>query len=119
MLALRGRLPAGGVTLLQLGWLLAAVGVATVTLTERAIARAPSLLPLFETHEGFLLLGQCFTVLVVCGIAVAATAVVPPGHPGRARRRGRSDRPGPDLGRPRRRALALGARSTSVTSGSM
>jgi copper transport protein len=77
LLALRGRLPAGGVTLLQLGWLLAAVGVATVTLTERAIARAPSLLPLFETHEGFLLLGQCFTVLVVCGIAVGAAALVP------------------------------------------
>ena len=77
LLALRGRLPAGGVALLQLGWLTAAAGVATVTLTERAIVRAPSLLPLFETHEGFLLLGQCFTVLVVCGVAVAAVALVP------------------------------------------
>jgi len=77
LLTLRGRLPAGGAALLQLGWLSAAVGVATVTLTERSIVRAPSLLPLFETHEGFLLLGQCFTVLVVCGIAVAAVALVP------------------------------------------
>lgn len=79
LFVLGGRLPGGGVALLRLGWLLAAVGVATVTLSERAIVRAPSLLPLFETHEGLLLLGQCAAVLVVCGIAVAAAGLAP--HP--------------------------------------
>ncbi len=79
LFVLGGHLPGGGGLLLRLGWLLAAVGVATVTLTERAIVRAPSLLPLFETHEGLLLLGQCATVLVVCGIAVAAAVLAP--HP--------------------------------------
>ena len=73
----RGRLPAGGTLLLRLGWLLAAVGVSTVILSERAIARAPSLLPLFETHEGLLLLGLAAAVLVFCGVAVAAVSLVP------------------------------------------
>ena len=73
----RGRLPGGGVALLRVGWLLAAVGVATVTLSERAIVRAPSLLPLFETHEGQLLLGQCVAVVVLCGIAVGAAGLAP------------------------------------------
>jgi len=77
LFVLHGRLPGGGVALLRLGWLLAAVGVATVTLSERAIVRAPSLLPLFETHEGLLLLGQCVAVMVVCGIAVGAAGLAP------------------------------------------
>jgi copper transport protein len=77
LFVLRGRLPRGGGLLLRLGWLLAAVGVATVTLSERAIVRAPSLLPLFETHEGLLLLGQCVAVMVVCGIAVGAAGLAP------------------------------------------
>jgi copper transport protein len=76
LIALRGRLPAGGVLLLWLGWLLAAIGAATVTLSERAIVRAPSLLPLFETHEGFVLLGQCLFAIVVCGVAVGAVGLV-------------------------------------------
>ncbi len=74
---LGGRLPGGARPLLRLGWLLAAVGVSTVILSERAIVRAPSLLPLFETHVGFLLLGQAVAVLVLCGIAVGAVGVVP------------------------------------------
>ena len=73
----RGALPAGGRTLLGLSWLLAAVGVSTVILTERAIVRAPSLLPLFETPEGFVLLGQGAAVLVACGLAVWAAGIVP------------------------------------------
>jgi copper transport protein len=76
-LVLRGRLPAGGLLLLRLGWLLAAVGVSTVILSERAIVRAPSLLPLFETHEGLLLLGLAATVLVFCGAAAVAVGIVP------------------------------------------
>jgi copper transport protein len=79
LLALGGRLPGAAGALLRFGWLLAAVGVATVTLSERAIVRAPSLLPLFETHEGQLLLGQCVAVIVVCGIAMVAAGLVP--HP--------------------------------------
>ncbi len=73
----RGSLPAGGGALLGLGWLLAAVGVSTVILTERAIVRAPSLLPLFETHEGMVLLGQGAAVLVACGLAVYAVNALP------------------------------------------
>ena len=108
-LVLRGRLPPAGQPLLRLGWLLAAVGVSTVILTERAIVRAPSLLPLFETHEG-----------LAAARAVSRRAgplrrwpwpprrVLPrPRHAGRARRRGRRCRARADLGRPRRRPLAL------------
>jgi copper transport protein len=73
----RGSVPAGGVALVWLGWLLAAVGVSTVILTERAIVRAPSLLPLFETHEGMVLLGQGAAVLVACGLAVFAVGALP------------------------------------------
>ena len=73
----RGSLPAGGGALLGLGWLLAAVGVSTVIVTERAIVRAPSLLPLFETHEGMVLLGQGAAVLVACGLAVYAVNALP------------------------------------------
>jgi copper transport protein len=76
-LVLRGRLPGGGLLLLRIGWLLAAVGVSTVILSERAIVRAPSLLPLFETHEGLLLLGLAAAVLIFCGVAVVAVGVVP------------------------------------------
>ena len=73
----RGRLPAGGPSLLWLGWLLAAIGVSSVILTERAIARAPSLLPLFETPEGLVMLGQGTAVLIACGLAVVAAATLP------------------------------------------
>jgi len=73
----RGRLPAGGSTLLWLGWLLAATGVSTVILTERAITQAPSLLPLFETPEGQVLLGQAAAVLLGCGLAVYAVSFLP------------------------------------------
>ena len=73
----RGRLPAGGVALLWLGWLLAAVGVSTVILTERVIVRAPSLLPLFETPEGYILLGQGAAVLLACGLAVYGVSALP------------------------------------------
>ena len=73
----RGKLPARGPTLLWLGWALAAVGVSTFILTERAIVRAPSLLPLFGTPEGLVMLAQLTAVLVLCGLAVAATAALP------------------------------------------
>jgi copper transport protein len=73
----RGSLPARGGALLWCAWLLAAVGVSTVILTERAIVRAPSLLPLFETHEGMVLLGQGAAVLVACGLATYAVTALP------------------------------------------
>jgi len=76
-LVLGGRLPRGGASLLGIGWLLAAVGVSTVILTERAITRAPSLLPLFETHEGLLLLGQGAAVFFFCGVGAVAVGFVP------------------------------------------
>ena len=73
----RGRLPASGPTLLWAGWALAAVGVSTFILTERAIVRAPSLLPLFGTPEGLVMVAQITAVLVLCGLAVAAAAALP------------------------------------------
>lgn len=73
----RGTLPAGGSTLLWAGWALAAVGVSTFIVTERAIVRAPSLLPLFGTPEGLVMVAQLAAVLLLCGLAVAATAVLP------------------------------------------
>ncbi len=75
--AFHGRLPAGGGPLLWGGWLLAAAGVATVTLSERAIVRAPSLLPFFETQEGAILLLLGLTAAVICGIAQAAFGMLP------------------------------------------
>jgi len=77
LLVWRGALPRGGVALLGVSWLLAAAGVSVVILTERAIVRAPSLLPLFETPEGYVLLGQGAAVFVACGIAVWGTAILP------------------------------------------
>ena len=45
-------------------------------LSERAMVRAPTLLPLFETHEGLTLLGQCLAVIFVCGVAVLAAGLI-------------------------------------------
>jgi copper transport protein len=76
IIALRSRLPAGGVALLRGGLLLAAVGLSVLTLAERAAAGVPSLLPLFETRPGYLLLAEG-VALLICAVAVAATDVVP------------------------------------------
>ena len=73
----RGRLPPGGRGLLWLSWLLASAGLLTVILTERAIVRAPSLLALLQTPEGYILLGQCAAVPLLCGIAVQAVDTLP------------------------------------------
>ena len=73
----RGTLPARGSSLLWAGWVAAAVGVSTYIVTERTIVRAPSLLPLFGTPEGLVMVAQLTAVLVLCGLAVAATAALP------------------------------------------
>jgi putative copper export protein len=73
----RGRLPHGGKPLLTMAWLLGAGGIAIVIVTERAIVRAPSLLPLFETTPGLVLLGQGTAVMVVCGLAATLAGAVP------------------------------------------
>lgn len=69
--AFGGGLPGGGRLVLRLGGLLAAAGVATAMLTERAIVSAPSLLPLFRTAVGKSLVAQFWAV-----VACAATIVI-------------------------------------------
>ncbi len=54
----------------------AAVGLSAMTLAERASVGVPSLLPLFETRAGYLLLAQGVAVLV-CGVAVAVADLMP------------------------------------------
>ncbi len=73
----RGRLPVGGRGLFWSAWLLASVGIFTVMLTEQAIVRAPSLLALIETPEGYTLLGQCVTAVLFCGLAVQWMSLLP------------------------------------------
>jgi copper transport protein len=73
----KGRLPTGGGALFWSAWLLASVGILTVVLTERAIVRAPSLLALIETPEGYILLGQCATAVLICGLAVRWMGLLP------------------------------------------
>jgi copper transport protein len=69
LLALRGRLPAGGRSLLRLALLFAGVGWGVMTLAERAAVGVPSLLPLFETREGQYLL-YLGAAVALCGVAV-------------------------------------------------
>lgn len=54
--ALSGRLPPGGVLLLRFAALSAAVGLCAMTVAERVMVGAPTLLPLFQTPEGARLL---------------------------------------------------------------
>jgi copper transport protein len=56
--------------------MLAAVGLAVMTMTERSIIGAPSLLPLFETAEGRALL-YLGAALAVCLVAVGLVDVWP------------------------------------------
>ena len=93
-IVLRTRMPAQGIALLRLSLVVAAVGLAIMVATERVLVGAPSLLPLFETGEGKLLLALgvdlavCLTTvvlyevwprrltLVAVGLAAAAGVLV-------------------------------------------
>jgi copper transport protein len=70
------RLPRGGLTVLRAAVGVAAVGVAAMIEAERAVVGVRSLLPLFVTHEGILLLALVVGV-VFCGLAVAAVDLWP------------------------------------------
>ena len=65
------RLPRGGLWLLRAAVAAAALGVIVMIAAERALVGVASLLPLFVTKEGELLLGLAAAV-VACGLAVAA-----------------------------------------------
>ena len=67
-----GRVPPGGVVLLRLAWLAAAVGAFVVLLAERAIIDVPSLLPLLHTTPGKL---QGYEGLLVLAAAAGVAAV--------------------------------------------
>jgi copper transport protein len=66
------RVPRGGVVLLRLAWLAAAVGAFVVLLAERAIIDVPSLLPLLHTTPGKL---QGYEGLLVLAAAAGVAAV--------------------------------------------
>ena len=76
LLVFGGRLPAGGVTLTRVALLLGGVGLALLVWAERDLIGAPSLLPLFETPEGQLLL-YLGVALLMCAAAVVALDVYP------------------------------------------
>jgi len=72
LLALSGRVPAGGPRLLRAAAAVAVVGLCALIWAERALVGAPSLLPLFQTPEGkdLLALG------VALGVSIGAVVCV-------------------------------------------
>jgi copper transport protein len=76
LLVFGGRLPGGGVAMSRIAIVLAAVGLALMTWSERDLVGAPSLLPLFETPEGQQLL-YLWSALAVCAVVVVAAEFVP------------------------------------------
>jgi len=76
LLVFAGRLPAGGNALLRLALLMAVVGFCAMVWAERALSGAPSLLPLFQTRHGQLLLALG-VALVICAAAVVAVDLWP------------------------------------------
>ena len=76
LLVFAGRLPAGGNALVRLALLMAVVGFCAMVWAERALSGAPSLLPLFQTHHGQLLLALG-VALVLCAAALVAVDLWP------------------------------------------
>jgi len=76
LLVFAGRLPAGGNALLRVALLVAVVGFCAMVWAERALSGAPSLLPLFQTRHGQLLLALG-VALVICAAAVVAVDLWP------------------------------------------
>jgi copper transport protein len=72
LLALGGRVPAGGASLLRVAAVAAIAGLCALVWAERALVGAATLLPLFETREGQLLLA----LGVALGICVGAVVCV-------------------------------------------
>jgi copper transport protein len=76
LLVFAGQLPSGGNALLRVALLLAVVGFCGMVWAERALSGAPSLLPLFQTRHGQLLLALG-VALVLCVAAVVAVDLWP------------------------------------------
>ncbi len=75
-LALGGRVTEAGQWLLRGAWLVAAIGLLVSMLAERAITRAPSLLPMFLTPEGAALANEG-KALIACGAALFVLFALP------------------------------------------
>jgi copper transport protein len=71
LLVFSGRLPAGGVPVLRISVFVAIVGLCLMIWSQRVLVGAPSLLPLFLTREGKLLLALGVALLVCIGAVVA------------------------------------------------
>ena len=76
LLALRGRVPAGGNLVLRLAAVVAVVGLCAMVWAERILVGAQSLLPLFQTTEGLYLVALA-VALVLCIIAVVCVDLWP------------------------------------------
>ena len=76
LLALRGRVPAGGIALLRVAAVVAVVGLCAMVWAERILVGAQSLLPLFLTTEGLYLVALA-VALVLCIIAVVCVDLWP------------------------------------------
>jgi copper transport protein len=70
LLALGGRVPAGGASLLRVAAAAVIVGLCAMVWAERALVGAASLLPLFETREGQYLLALGVALAVCVGAVV-------------------------------------------------
>ena len=71
-----GTLPAGGVVVLRIAALLGVVGLFVMVWIEKVLVGAPSLLPLFQTKEGQLLLALG-VALLLCVVAVVLVDLWP------------------------------------------
>ena len=76
LLALGGRVPAGGVLVLRIAAVVAVVGLFAMAWAERVLIGALSLLPLFETREGQYLLALG-VALVLCIVALVCVDLWP------------------------------------------
>ena len=76
LIAFGGALPAGGRALLRSAWVLALVGLAVLMETERAAVGLHSLLPFFQSKEGWPLVLQGIALLA-CGIVIVGFELWP------------------------------------------
>jgi copper transport protein len=72
LLVYSGRLPGGGIKVLQAAMVVTFVGLAAMVWSEKVLVGAPSLLPLFITRQGQLLLA----LAVALGLSIGAVVLV-------------------------------------------
>jgi putative copper export protein len=76
LLVFRGKLPAGGVVILRIVAVLGVAGLCVMVWTEKILVGAPSLMPLFLTSEGKLLLALG-VALLLCIVAIVLVDLWP------------------------------------------